>query len=303
MTATVILVTAGYDHSIRFWEAPTGRSYRNLQYNESQINSLTITSDKKYLAVAANPHVRLYDIPSSNTNPVISFDGHSGNVTAVGFQKDRKWMFTASEDGSVKIWDIRAPGGYQRDYQSKAPINTAVLHPNQGEVISGDEEGNIRVWDLTANQCSVEAVPEGKTPIRSVTVASDASLLVAANNRGVCFPLKMGRGGMDMLPKVEAHNSYCLKCVLSPDARWLATTSADKTIKLWSVERKFELERKLEAHHKWVWDCAFSADSAYLVSASSDKTAKLWDLKSGEVILDYTGHQKALTAIALNDTS
>ncbi len=45
-------------------------------------------------------------------------------------------MFTASEDGFVKVWDVRARG-CQREYESRAPINTAVLHPNQGELITG----------------------------------------------------------------------------------------------------------------------------------------------------------------------
>jgi len=300
--ASVILCTAGYDHSIRFWEAPTGRCYRTLQYTESQVNCLNITPDKKFLAVAGNPHVRLYEINSNNPNPVTSFDGHTGNVTAVGFQKDRKWMYTGSEDGTVKIWDIRAPG-YQRDYQSKAPINSVVLHPNQGELIAGDEDGTIRVWDLTANACSYELFPDGKTAVRSLTVASDASLVLAANNRGTCFVWKLGKGNFEALHKIDAHNTYCLKTLLSPDVKYLATASADKTVKIWNVDKNFALEKTLSGHQKWVWDCGFSADSAYLVTASSDKTSKLWDLKSGEVILDYAGHQKAVTCVALNDSS
>jgi WD40 repeat protein len=41
--------------------------------------------------------------------------------------------------------------------------------------------------------------------------------------------------------------------------------------------------------YRWVWDVVFSADSLYLVTASSDQTAKLWDLRSGEVIRNYSG--------------
>lgn len=32
---SVFIVTAGYDHTIRFWEAPSGRCYRTLQYPDS----------------------------------------------------------------------------------------------------------------------------------------------------------------------------------------------------------------------------------------------------------------------------
>lgn len=302
---SVILVTGGFDHSVRFWEAPTGQCHRTLQFNESQVNKLEITPDKQYLAVAGNPHVRLFEINSSNPNPVTSFEGHTSNVTAIGFQKDRKWMFTGSEDGTLKIWDIRAPG-YQRDYQAKAPINSVALHPNQGELLSADEDGNVLVWDLTANACSCELVPDGKTPVRSVHVAPDASLVVAANNRGTCFVWKAQKGQLEAAHKVDAHSTYCLKALLSPDVKYLATTSADKTIKMWNVEKGFTLDSVLTGHQAWVWDCSFSADSAYLVSASSDKTAKLWDLKAGEAIIEYSGtqgHNKSVTAVALNDLS
>lgn len=110
-------------------------------------------------------------------------------MTAIGFQKDSKWMFSASEDGSVKIWDLRfdrlvsfirncrAPG-CQRNYTSKSAVNSACLHPNQGEIVSGDQDGFIRVWDLTANACSYELVPDGKVAVRSVHVAADASMVL-----------------------------------------------------------------------------------------------------------------------------
>lgn len=32
---SVILATAGYDHTIRFWEAKSGRCYRTIQYPDS----------------------------------------------------------------------------------------------------------------------------------------------------------------------------------------------------------------------------------------------------------------------------
>ncbi|KAJ7564203.1 hypothetical protein O6H91_02G006900 [Diphasiastrum complanatum] len=304
---SVVLATAGYDHTIRFWEATSGRCYRTLQHADSQVNRLEITPDKQYLAAAGNPRIRLFDVNSNHTQPVVNYDSHTNNVTAVGFQCDGKWMFSGSEDGTVKIWDLRAPG-FQREYESRAAVNTVVLHPNQTELISGDQNGNIRVWDLTANSCSFELVPEVDTAIRSLTVMFDGSLVVAANNHGTCYVWRLRRGNQMMtnfepLHKLDAHNAYILKCLLSPEYcehKCLATTSSDKTVKIWNAET-FELERTLKGHQRWVWDCVFSVDGAFLVTASSDATARLWELASGEAIRVYQGHLKATVCCALHD--
>jgi len=170
-------------------------------------------------------------------------------------------------------------------------------------LISGDQNGNIRVWDLTANACSRELVPDGEVAVRSIAVAPDGSKIVAANNQGRCFVWKLGdkdTSSFDPLQKLEAHKSYILKCLFSPDMKYLSTTSADHTVKLWNV-KDFTLAKTLQGHQKWVWDCAFSADSVYLVTVSSDQTARLWDVAQGETARTYTGHSKAITCVCLHD--
>eukprot|EP00300_Choanocystis_sp_HF-7_P000617 c10515_g1_i1.p1 GENE.c10515_g1_i1~~c10515_g1_i1.p1 ORF type:complete len:341 (+),score=50.23 c10515_g1_i1:35-1024(+) len=326
MSSAVLLATAGYDRTIRFWEAPSGACTKSLQYTDSQVNKLEITPDKRFLAAAGNPHIRLFDITSSNPHPIMSFDGHTGNITSLGFNKDSRWMYTGSEDGTVKVWDTRAPG-CQRDYESKAGVNAVALHPNQGELISGDQDGVIQVWDLTANRCVKTMSPSPSVAIRSITTASDGSIATCANTNGTCFvwpiteapPPSLAADGLPnerrsttvtaKLPvqapftaAFQAHDAYVLKCLLSPDTKLLATTSSDKTIRIWDASTH-ALKHTLHAHQRWVWDCVFSADSAYLVSASSDNTARLWDLASGEAIKVYLGHSKAVTCVALNDSA
>ncbi|KAF2325759.1 hypothetical protein GH714_036426 [Hevea brasiliensis] len=221
---SVILATASYDHTIRFWEAKSGRCYRTIQYPDSQVNRLEINPDKRFLAAAGNPHIRLFDVNSNSAQPVRSYDSHTNNVMAVGFQCDGNWMYSGSEDGTVRIWDLRAPG-CQREYESRAAVNTVVLHPNQ--------------------------VPEVDTAVRSLTVMWDGSLVVAANNRGTCYVWRLLRGTQTMtnfepLHKLQAHDGYILKCLLSPEFcephRYLATASSDHTVKIWNVDG-FTLEK------------------------------------------------------------
>jgi len=311
---SVVFATSGYDQYIRLWEATSGICYRSIAFPDSQINKLDISPDKSCIAAAGNPNVQLFDLNSGSDKPTCVFEGHNGNVTSLGFDKGGQWLYTGSEDGLIKIWDVRAPG-CQREFESRAAVNTVALHPNQTELVSGDQHGNIRVWDLAANACSCELVPELNTAVRSVSISLNGTMVVAANNNGVCYVWKLMKrsgsvGGLTTLAthfephaKLQAHDTYVLKCLLSPDMRVLATASADCTVRLWNVGGGFQLVQTLTGHSRWVWDCVFSVDAAYLVTASSDTTAKLWELASGEPIRTYSGHSKTVVCCALNDSA
>ena len=70
-------------------------------------------------------------------------------------------LYSGSEDGTVKIWDLRAQGP-QREYESRGMVNTVVLHPNQGELISGTPpllEKTYRYYvELRSNPASFNSV-------------------------------------------------------------------------------------------------------------------------------------------------
>ncbi|KXH51626.1 rapamycin complex subunit LST8 target [Colletotrichum nymphaeae SA-01] len=306
----------GYDHTIRFWEALSGICSRTIQHPDSQVNRLCISPDKRFLAAAGHHTVKLYDIKSTNPNPLLTFEGHTGNITGVAFHCEGKWMVTSSEDGTVKIWETRS-GQVQRSYNHGCPANDVVIHPNQGEIISCDRQGSVRVWDLAENNCSHQLIPEEDVSVSSVTVASDGSLLCAANNGGNVFvwQLLQAYDRTQLLPVTHfnAHKEYITRILLSPDVKKLATCSADHTARIWEVKdlepapdqepKPFPLEATLTGHQRWVWDCAFSADSAYLVTACSDHYARLWELHSQQIIRQYNGHHRGAVCVALNDYS
>ena len=172
MSQAVILATGGYDHKIRLWEATSGLCSKVIRFSGSQVNCLQISPDKVFIAGGGNPRIHLYDVNSREDSPSQTFEGHSNNVTELGFQKDGKWLYSCSEDGSIKIWDLRTPV-CQRNYSSPSPINSVSLHPNQVELVSGDQSGCLKVWDLTASACRSEITPVPETPLRSISIVSE----------------------------------------------------------------------------------------------------------------------------------
>ena len=134
----------------------------------------------------------------------------------------------------------------------------------------------------------------------------DGSLIGVGSHRGRMYMYSMNEQSseLELTKEFQAHEDYLLKCLISNDLKYLATASADKTIKLWNISNKsYDLDFTLAKHQRWVWDIVFSADSMYLLSASSDQSAKLWDLRSGDVVRNYVAQNNnlAFTCVALND--
>jgi target of rapamycin complex subunit LST8 len=314
------------------------------------------------LAAGGNPHIRLYEIEGSSTNsgnnnnnpstttttndnhnnPVLTLEGHTSSVTSLGFEPNGRYLYSSSEDGTIKLWDLRNPT-FSRSFDGKAPVRSVTLRHDRDEIISGSADGKVTIWDLggsgrgkdhldnnhhqklgnvPSNGCLHQVQP-GKgitggsliqTAIQAVDISEDSRTFVAVSNHGTVFvwdPVSEGSlddGGSFLssspLVKFRAHSpgSYCLHARISPDCRHLCTTGSDGSARLFDTTT-WELSQTLQAHSKWVWDAAFCADSSYLVTASSDATARLWNLRTGDVVRQYHGHQGPVTCVALNDSS
>ena len=165
----VVLATGGYDHKIRFWDATSGACTKAISFPDSQVNCLNISHDKSTIAAGGNPLVHLFDVNSADDKPLTTYEGHTGNIVAVGFQTARKWLYTASEDNTIRIWDCRS-NRCTRKFDCGVPVNTVALPPNQTSLISGDQNGCMKVWDLEADKCREEYMPAADVPIRSISM-------------------------------------------------------------------------------------------------------------------------------------
>ncbi len=74
----------------------------------------------------------------------------------------------------------------------------------------------------------------------------------------------------------------------SPDGRFIACCSADKTIKIWDSAAGRQL-RTLTGHTGWVNVLTWSPDGRALASGSDDKTVRIWDAASGRELRTIPG--------------
>jgi WD40 repeat protein len=106
---------------------------------------------------------------------------------------------------------------------------------------------------------------------------------------------------------LSSHSAEVLATVLSSDGRWLASGSADQTVRVWTTsEGRPTASVVLPGHNGPVILLEASADNRWLVSASTDTTARIWDMASTDPaagVRVLTGHNGPITALAISPNS
>ncbi|REJ44776.1 MAG: protein kinase [Microcystis flos-aquae TF09] len=96
---------------------------------------------------------------------------------------------------------------------------------------------------------------------------------------------------------LTGHSNVVWSVIYSPDGRYLASGSQDKTIKIWEVATGKEL-RTLTGHSDRVRSVVYSPDGRYLASGSWDKTIKVWDVVTGTELRTLAGYSGWVWSVA-----
>lgn len=151
-------------------------------------------------------------------------------------------------------------------------------------------------------------------PWRSVLVSTDAIRSTLAAD-GVVVP-EAHQSLRDALLRCSAshdidaielrgHAGPITTIAVSPDGRWLATGSADRTARLWDLKNDHPQRTSvaLNVHQKPVTSVLFSPDGGSLITGSRDATACVWQLgvdRPAEIPTILPGKSQPISQMALS---
>jgi WD40 repeat protein/serine/threonine protein kinase len=132
---------------IQRWSVATGRSEGAFRDLGIKITSLLPTrSDDKVVAGMESGEVMVY-VVGSGVN-VATLRGHSAPVRAMCSTTDGGLWITASDDCSLRLWDIQAERCSAVLEGHSSPARSVCLFSNLAMIASGSSEGSARLWGL-----------------------------------------------------------------------------------------------------------------------------------------------------------
>jgi len=108
----------------------------------------------------------------------------------------------------------------------------------------------------------------------------------------------LGQVGGGNLATLKGHDSWVTGIAVSPDGSWVATSSKDRTVRVWDLLTG-ESMHVLSGHADNVSAVCSSPDGQRLVTSSRDGTARVWDVLSGAELVLIKGHEAAVNCCAV----
>lgn len=294
-------LAVGVDGEVRLWKVlqdGTVVGPQPIGEHVGKIVNLEFSSDGNWLAASSQFSApSLWDMRADDvrTSRVI-LHGHENNVKNLHFDQGCSVLYTGDFDGIVRRWDLEA---------SHPSSNRMLLAPSRIKtiVLSADEKWLAASMEGTPHRmCLWKFEPESimQQPIilhggnspgygrmqispkgRWLATKSDKSLLI--------WDLHGDPDGVrDSVREIVGHEGEVKFLKFGPNEEWLASSSLDRTLRLWNLRDPSAAEVVLD--HFYGAGFAISPDRSWLVAATlqpgGNSEIHVWDFREAIATTD-----------------
>ncbi|MEM9772418.1 MAG: WD40 repeat domain-containing protein [Cyanobacteria bacterium P01_D01_bin.73] len=304
----------------RLWDARTGEILRTFEGQHRLIEEVSFSPDgSTILVVSPYGVVELWDVATGKLRRTLELcdpknciktsdaapngnDGHIDFVKDASFSPDGRTILSASDDGTVKVWDVqtgelvRTFGEYSKRGLEDG-VRAARFSPN-GSTIMDTNGQRVRLWNVqTGERLYLE---EGrKLSTLPATFNSDGTIVAIARDD---FPSRIkildAKTG-EMLRTFEAEEQTIASLAFSPDGDALAIGNIGGVVSLWNPETGEKLRTLLNWGESRVDAVAFSPDGNAL-AIGQGKAVRLWNVVTGEELSTISGHTETVASVAFS---
>jgi len=272
-------LTGAQTGELTLWGGATFSFETVLQAHEAPLRCLTYTRSRTLLLTSDDGGgVRVF---KSNLAPLRAIAAHRDPCRAVSAAPTDLKFATASDDGTVKVWDLYSCACERVLTGHGGDVRHAEWHPSAGLLASGAKDALVKLWDPRAGEAGGGGGGSGGG---SGGGAAGAAASAAASARGCVASL-------------HGHKAAVMQVRWQPDgggggcgggggpgagAGWLLTCSRDSTLKVWDLRAMREY-CSLRGHAREVCSAAWHprAGGGVVASGGFDGSVAHWVVGGG----------------------
>jgi len=228
------LASCAHDGSVKLWSLDSDEPLGSIDGHEPhRVSSVAFHPSGRFLATACFDHSwRLFDLDVSEE--LLFQEGHAREVMDIAFQCDGSVCVTGSLDCYGRVWDLRTGRCIMVLDGHLKGICTVDFAPNGYHMASGSIDNSCRLWDLRMRRC-IYTVPAHQSTVSRVKFEKIHSDYMVTSGYDNTVKLWMNPG-WHPLRTLHGHENKVMSVDVSPNGKWLASSSWDRTFKLWAPE-------------------------------------------------------------------
>ncbi len=210
--------------------------------------------------------------------------GHGGPITTASFSREGRYLVTASEDGTARIWDLKGKREPRRLGSRVSRIQALAVSVDGGRLAVASSN-RARVWRVDGGGEAI--VLEHPRLISRIAFSPEGERLATASDDGLARIWSTESGALIL--ELDHGGARVSSAAFSPDGGRLVTASVDGLARIWGAESG-ALMLKLDHGGARVSGAAFDPRGQRVVTAA-DGSARIWSAESGELVreLDHGG--------------
>ncbi|CAE6510283.1 unnamed protein product [Rhizoctonia solani] len=264
---------------IRIWAVPSGEPIISIKdIRLSVVRTALFSSDGSQIITGAWD-IMFWDVSTGKLVNLLR--GHDSNVLSLAISPDRPQITSASEDSTIRVWDIETGNivlGPLRGHVG--PVNRAVFSPNGLYIASCGDDYTIRIWDAQTGEMVTNPLEGHTGAVKSIAFSPDSSRLISCSFDDTVriWNTQQIDGASALL---EGHTDWVRSARFSSDGSQLVTGGEDCCIYVWDTHTGDRVVGPLKGHTQFVYSVDISPDKSCIASASRDRCIWLWDLEEG----------------------
>ncbi len=205
-------------------------------------------------------------------------NGHENIVNSASFSPDGHLVVTASQDGTVRLWDSSTGQARGPVWKHGGNVSLAVFSSDGRLVLSGSEDCTARIWEVPSEK--EVAVLRGHTDnITQVCfLPGDRQVVTASDDRTArIWSTATGQE----IRKIYGPDDQIDFSAFSADGQLIVVATQTGPVTILDVIKGQELAR-LQVNRGQIRDAVFSLDNRVLIVSSRNDEVQVWQIDSGQ---------------------